>query len=72
MYVPIEFQGALMGKGGDHIESLRKQSGCKIEVCIWIKHYITNLFWKNKVHTAHTSGEHIQALPNQSGCTISV
>ena len=34
--VPIHFQSALIGAGGERIEGLKKQSGCKIKVCILI------------------------------------
>ena len=37
--VPIQFRGAFIGKGGEHIESLKKQSGCDIKVWPLINPY---------------------------------
>ena len=32
--VPIRLRAAFIGKGGEHIQGLQKQSGCRIEVCL--------------------------------------
>ena len=32
--VPTQLHGAFIGKSGEHIDGLRRQSGCKIEVCL--------------------------------------
>ena len=36
--VPIQFLSALIGAGGEHIEDLRRQSGCSIHVCLLTNH----------------------------------
>ena len=37
VHVPIQFQAAFIGKGGEHVTGLQKQSGCRIDVGLIIK-----------------------------------
>ena len=45
VHVPIQYQGAFIGKGGQHVDGLRKLSGCKIEVCLLLTQLSCNENW---------------------------